>query len=273
MLKIIYIIGFSFIVLLTKGQIYTEDAVFDMEVIYDYSFFNDSLQTQNPSKREMSLLINEDLSLFQLTSRFTKDSITIAQSKTITARLFGTISPITNTNYRIFKKKDNITTVEAINGFDINMTNSFHVYTERTDMFEWIIKQDTMTINEFTCQKAELEWGGRKWVAWFAPDIPIFDGPYKFKGLPGLIINISDEQGYFTFSLQSISYVNKYYSVIPRKDLNFNKTNRDDFFKHRKSFRDNMYEHAIAEGMAPNEDIKKRATEYGQKDNNHIERY
>ena len=45
-------------------------------------------------------------------------------------------------------------------------------------------------IGEFETQKAETFIFGRKWTAWFSPEIPIQDGPYKFRGLPGLIVKI-----------------------------------------------------------------------------------
>src|SRR5690606_23297125 len=50
--------------------------------------------------------------------------------------------------------------------------------------FKWRILPDTMSIGAVLCQRAETTFGNRKWIAWFAPDIPISDGPYKFGGLP-----------------------------------------------------------------------------------------
>jgi GLPGLI family protein len=47
-------------------------------------------------------------------------------------------------------------------------------------------------IGNWEAQKATTEFGGRKWTAWFCEEIPLSDGPYKFKGLPGLIVKISD---------------------------------------------------------------------------------
>ncbi len=56
----------------------------------------------------------------------------------------------------------------------------------------WQISQDKQKIGEYTAQKASTNFGGREWTAWFTLDIPFQDGPYKFCGLPGLIVKIED---------------------------------------------------------------------------------
>lgn len=61
--------------------------------------------------------------------------------------------------------------------------------------------------------------GGRDWVAWFTNDIPIQDGPYKFCGLPGLIIKIEDDTKTHKFIL------------VANKNLNNNNNNEDKITK------------------------------------------
>ena len=58
--------------------------------------------------------------------------------------------------------------------------------------FDWKILSDKEKIGEYNTQKATTEFGGRTWTAWFTTDIPFQDGPYKFYGLPGLIVKIED---------------------------------------------------------------------------------
>ena len=50
------------------------------------------------------------------------------------------------------------------------------------------------------CQKALGEFRGRKYIAWFTSDIPLSDGPWKFCGLPGLILAVQDTEAYFVFT-------------------------------------------------------------------------
>ena len=65
----------------------------------------------------------------------------------------------------------------------------------------WKIEQEKTKINSYDTQKATLNFGGRVWEAWFTTEIPIQDGPYKFFGLPGLIIKIEDEAQNFSWKL------------------------------------------------------------------------
>ncbi|WP_379966591.1 GLPGLI family protein [Epilithonimonas sp. UC225_85] len=64
---------------------------------------------------------------------------------------------------------------------------------EESIKFDWKILSDKEKIGEYNTQKATTEFGGRKWTAWFSTDLPFQDGPYKFYGLPGLIVKIEDE--------------------------------------------------------------------------------
>ncbi|OPC59106.1 GLPGLI family protein [Elizabethkingia miricola] len=73
------------------------------------------------------------------------------------------------------------------------------------DSLNWKLTSDTKTISKLKCQKAEVEYAGRQWVAWFSNEINILDGPYVFKGLPGLIVQISDKDENYLFTLSKIN--------------------------------------------------------------------
>ncbi len=66
----------------------------------------------------------------------------------------------------------------------------------------WKILPETTKIEEYKVQKAETDFAGRKWYAWFTMDIPFQDGPYKFSGLPGLIVKVEDAKGDYSFDLK-----------------------------------------------------------------------
>lgn len=76
-----------------------------------------------------------------------------------------------------------------------------YAYDEDRPM-EWKILGETAKIGEYKTQKAETQFAGRIWYAWFAADLPIQDGPYKFAGLPGLIVKIEDAKGDYSFDLK-----------------------------------------------------------------------
>lgn len=62
--------------------------------------------------------------------------------------------------------------------------------------FNWkIIPGKTKEIGGYTCQKATTHFRGAHNTAWFASEIPIPFGPIKFKGLPGLILELYSSDG------------------------------------------------------------------------------
>jgi GLPGLI family protein len=71
-----------------------------------------------------------------------------------------------------------------------------------TIKFDWKISNEKAKIGSYNAQKATTEFGGRKWTAWFSTDLPFQDGPYKFSGLPGLIVKIEDEGKNYSWVLQ-----------------------------------------------------------------------
>jgi len=73
-------------------------------------------------------------------------------------------------------------------------------YNEKPN-FSWKILPETIKIGDYNTQKAEAHFGGRTWYAWFTQDVPLQDGPYKFSGLPGLIVKIEDSKNQYSFDL------------------------------------------------------------------------
>jgi len=75
------------------------------------------------------------------------------------------------------------------------------IYYQEDRPVKWEITNDTGKQNGYPAQKAVVNFGGRIWTAWFTKDIAISDGPYKFSGLPGLIVKLEDDKGDYKFDL------------------------------------------------------------------------
>ena len=82
-------------------------------------------------------------------------------------------------------------------------------YTEDLKLMNWSIKNETKTINGYLCQRATSTYRGRNWNVWFTMQIPVSDGPWKFFGLPGLILQAEDEKGYYSFVCSGIKNAEK----------------------------------------------------------------
>lgn len=66
---------------------------------------------------------------------------------------------------------------------------------------DWKLTDEKKKVKELNLQKATTSWGGRNWIAWFTADIPFQEGPYKFHGLPGLIVELFDDKNNYKFEL------------------------------------------------------------------------
>ncbi|QBO59016.1 GLPGLI family protein [Chryseobacterium salivictor] len=69
---------------------------------------------------------------------------------------------------------------------------------------KWNLENEKMDILNIPCQKAYTNFGGRKWTAWFASDYHSSFGPYKFFGLPGLILKLYDSEKNFDWEVYGI---------------------------------------------------------------------
>ena len=56
-------------------------------------------------------------------------------------------------------------------------------YAEDLQTPEWTITDSVKTIHGYECFQATTDFKGRHWIAWFTPEIPISDGPWKLHGL------------------------------------------------------------------------------------------
>ena len=70
--------------------------------------------------------------------------------------------------------------------------------------FNWDIKTTTKTLGKYQVQLATTSFRGRQYEAWFAPELPLPLGPWKFGGLPGLILEVYDAQRLFLFEATAI---------------------------------------------------------------------
>ena len=74
---------------------------------------------------------------------------------------------------------------------------------------QWTLTQDTATINGYHCQKATCHFHGRDFEAWFTPEVPVKYGPWKFGGLPGLIVKVYDTDHLYTFECTNVERVHQ----------------------------------------------------------------
>lgn len=166
-------------------------------IMYEYRFVSDLAKKDSANTELMYLDIKKDGSKFYSRKRFYSDSLRDAYIQKQLA------SGATNFSYNDNNAgKVEASVIKSYPDFKVNLhttigQNRFNVSDSKP--MEWKILPDKKKIDKFDAQKATLEFGGRTWTAWFSQDFPFQDGPYKFHGLPGLILEMEDSTGTHIF--------------------------------------------------------------------------
>lgn len=99
--------------------------------------------------------------------------------------------------FSMFFIKDGILTEWA--AMPMNAWDQNSIYSEPWPAMSWKLSDEKKKICGYECQKATSHFRGRDFTAWFTTDIPVKGGPWKFGGLPGLILKVYDIDGLYTF--------------------------------------------------------------------------
>ena len=178
-------------------------------------------------------------------------------------------APKSRFRYRLYKNlsQKTITFQDRVGG-----TN--YQYEESLDtLLTWAITLDQKVINSYKCQKATTHFAGRDYIAWFTTDIPISEGPYKFCGLPGLIIQVYDVEKDYEFTLQNLKNMEGNTPILGVNKADEIKLSKANFTKVVENFKkDPMQSYSNSNMVFPiSEDQAKRSKKRLQSRNNPIE--
>ncbi|WP_426490624.1 GLPGLI family protein [Hymenobacter sp. 102] len=152
-------------------------------------------------------------------------------------------------------------------------------YQEKDYPMKWRISSDTTTINGYRCQRAYTSLGGRDYAVWFTRQLPFSNGPYKFGGLPGLIIQAVDKTNSYRFELTHMYKPAKEYAIrMPQEVMTLAKTtvnvSKNKYYTSYFDYKNNFIENITNNGMVQinnMEAFKKNHLEKLKKRNNPIE--
>lgn len=236
----------------------------ELIITYSLDFKEDTLNLYYIRHEEMVLFLGKNTSKFLSWNMYKVDTIMRGISNFEEFQTFALNErPNPKLFYRIFKNypPGKITYFEHI-------PSSTFRYEEELDVFSWELHPDTVTIAGHFVQKATTDYGGRNWIAWFSPEIPYNDGPYKFYGLPGLIVKVYDSQEHYVFELQSIEKSEKGL-MIDLREKDFVEVTKQKFFKAKDSFYGSIISRAKDAGLSS--ESQQAAARNVQEKNNPIE--
>lgn len=167
-----------------------QDSIHVYQIKYEKSITLTGSSRPFKSDYEYTKFIELDKSIFNKATK-TSDTIQSQMSEDDDAIFFYTPSG-KNTNI-VFKDYND-------NSFfsKHQLTNRYFLVKENLDVFNWEITETTKEILGYSCQLATMEYRGRLFNAWFTLDLPV-GGPYKYDGLPGMILEIESTDGFIKF--------------------------------------------------------------------------
>lgn len=198
--------------------------------VYQVTMKSDSTDKTNITTENAILDVSPEKSIFYGEGRVKRDSIMQRMRETRSMDRSAMQNLRSSIDYIVEKDL-----VKNITYFKTRLGRDQYIY-EEDRKIDWKILPETVKIGEYEVQKAETTFAGRKWYAWFTQDIPFQDGPYKFKGLPGLIVKVEDANGDYSFDLQQSKKISEFPNFDNRGG-NPIKVKRTDFEKQEKQYR------------------------------------
>ena len=202
--------------LLISNTIFGQDKIIDtlkFEIVYKYTYQINKEDTSNIKSENMVLKIGN------LISEYTSSIIAIENEKykeklkefeSTGVSDFRNLRNMQRANIRYKVIKDN--KKEEMLFFNTFGTTSMF-YKEPLHQMIWSLTNEEKVILGYNCKKAITRFFGREYIAWYSTDIILSEGPYKFNGLPGLILSISDTKNHHSFEMNGIKKINEAYNL------------------------------------------------------------
>lgn len=217
-MRIIYLIAIVIFPNLLFSQ--TEDVIgsYQYKITYSLKYQPDSTNAENMETDNMVLFVGDKISRFLSEGHVMKDSILNANPKSKSWGAFNKLmSQVPNYKFKYFIYKR---VPEGKLSFIKCIGNNNFRYTERLNQIKWEIAPETKELFGYKAHKAKTHFAGRDYIAWFTQEVPISDGPYKFQGLPGLIIKIHDTENDYDFAFTGLKKLKKPVKVkFSKKDF------------------------------------------------------
>lgn len=99
---------------------------------------------------------------------------------------------------------------------DLTLSGRPVPYADTLHPMGWKLLPDHRVVEGLECHRAETWFRGRKYVAWYAPSIPLPHGPWKLGGLPGLVVEAYDEERNLTFRMSALEGEDPLLRFAPR---------------------------------------------------------
>lgn len=166
---------------------------FEYKVTYNLTYSLDSTDLDNKKSEVMVLFLGDGISSYSSKAKLVGNAVIIKGNT-------GYVAPAALTDFKYIIIKD---TKKNSLFYTLPIVSDDFYYEQEANLFDWKLQEETKVINDYVAQKATTTYSGREYTAWFTSEIPFSDGPFKFNGLPGLILEIADSENHYVFELKS----------------------------------------------------------------------
>ena len=189
------------VALSSSAQIIKDKDPAILEVHYIKTSVADTLENRSHTD-PMTLSIGKTSAMFYPTKMMWADSL-LQTDYALYEKLHQEMNPLGQSEYKPLGGLEREYLFRNINDGETmvyrKIAGDAYSYTEPTEMPSWQILSETKELLGYGCQLATCDFRGRQWYAWFSPDIPINEGPWKLFGLPGLVLEAWDSKKHYAY--------------------------------------------------------------------------
>lgn len=203
-------------------------------VYYQFAFVPDAARKEVKKEAVCVLQIGKQYSKFNDVKQLRVDSLSekYSRQKEINAREMEAMMNI-NVAFQPVILKDLSKKKLIYQG----RIKGIYQYQEDQPEFKWKLEKGTKVVLGYSCKKATVKFGGREYIAWFTSGISSNNGPYKFEGLPGLILELYDTKDEFHFVAVGID--KKILPIYLRNEDRILKVTKEKYKEVEKTYHDN----------------------------------
>lgn len=239
-------------------------------IAYNLDYVPDTTSLGKRISETFILKVKNETSYFVSQNKVWQDSIReeARKNQALALQLVSDFSKIPKTNFKydIFISDNIIIQKEEIAG------KEYYYEQPMNDFISWEIGAVIKEINGLDCQVASTTFGGREYEAWFSLALPIALGPYKFVGLPGLIVSINDIDNHYHFQMVGISQ-RENLEIGSGLRQRSKKITKEEYHRIKNKSKEFIVERAQQRGLILSEEGKRLLLQRQSEFNNPIERF
>lgn len=234
--------------LLFSGSMIAQNNNSDMEVVYKMKYIPDSLNKEKKIYVDnLVLLFNNHSSVyFSQEAKDYYDYLKKGMSTIVNGKIsLGTLPSFPRSRASVYKNGEIITATLPVGKY---------FYSFEEPKLEWILLDDKSTINGVNCNLAKTVTDtGDTFFAWYSMEYPFSEGPFRFKGLPGLILKIYNKNN--TIEIEAIGIKQSVTNIEPFFNVaNIKIKNKSIYLKTRAEYNENPNIQNINSGIIVKKD-------------------